>query len=165
MTVYLCVDGASSSSRKKEDTLESIVFGITGKAPCVILHSLFKSRTNKKLDFLLNPAWARIDRLVIVCKSQGAWRVLNYLERNHEALQGLNIRVVSIDPHHWAEPVLPRNPAACFDTVNVYQINDWPCGYPVDFAHNVLIDRAHVDHWNIIHEPAVRAAIIEAGKK
>jgi hypothetical protein len=162
-TVYLCVDGASQSSRKKQDTLEQIVRNVTSKDPCVILHSLFKSRTRKKLDWFFNLDHPCPVRVVIVCKSQGAWRVLDYLERHHAALKGRDIRVVSIDPHHWAEPILPRNPAASFDTVNIYQDNYWPCGFAVDHAHNIRIDRAHIDHWNIIHHDAVRAAILRAG--
>jgi hypothetical protein len=156
---YLCIDGASSSSRSEADRLETIVHSITGRIPNVIEHSFLKSRTKHKLDEffkIASPAFS----VVVICKSQGAWRVLDYLQRNRNRLDGFDIRVVSIDPHHWAGSLVRRNPAAVFNTVNIYQQNEWPCGFEVINANNIILRDVTIDHWNIIHHPAVRAAII-----
>lgn len=157
--IYLVVDGASASSRCEKDKLATVVEKITGEIPYEIDRSLNKKRTFEKLDefFMVmkeNFASEMLETILIICKSQGAWRVLKYLKKHYEELNGLDILVLSIDPHHWAQAFVPRL-TAVFPTYNFYQRNRWPKGQLVKDAVNILLGNKNVNHRNIIHNDRV----------
>ena len=98
------------------------------------------------------------DEVFIFCKSQGAWRVLDFLM--HHKYNHLKIKVLSVDPHHWANGIRkmfnrPKLKAINVPCINVYQTKHWPKGCFVGGAGNIHVEDSDFDHGNLVHHPAV----------
>lgn len=153
----LVVDGASDSIKDTPDLLENVVNEIY---PYYLPLEINKSMRGRKTAAALRLFFETYGRTTIICKSEGAYRVLQWLADNYDWNASRDIRVVSIDPHHWLAP-FERKLKAVFATTNIYQENKWPKGKPVDGANNIKMPPGW-GHTNIVHCEAVKIAIKEA---
>ena len=161
----IVVDGAGASSRRLEDRLGSVVswtkVWYSTKFPIVeIKHSLFKWSTNRRLSRELRDLGPD-EWCLIVAKSQGAWRVLDWLRKTKATVLFPRLHVITIDPHHWFMAdcgIECSRPGLLIE--NFWQRAEHPKGFHVLGASNTLI--TGVDHWDIIHSEQVRAAIERA---
>lgn len=164
MRYVLVVDGASASSRDTGNKLIGVVRGcLADRLDRIHIHeinqSFFANRTDAAIGAFIRviPKGAS---LLIVCKSQGADRVVSHLM--HNRYPEITIRVISIDPHHWATGVRrlfsrPGLWAEGYSCANYYQSHHWPHGAKITGALNLEVE--NVNHWNIIFHKAIKRAI------
>jgi len=164
MRYVLVCDGASASSRDSAHRVAGIVRGVLyDKRHDICIHEIERTLLDRKTDKELGRFLRNVSHpeLLIVCKSQGADRVIRHLNKNK--YPDLVIRVIAIDPHHWADGVrrLFKRPglaiAGGINCVNYYQLNEWPKGCKIDGALNLQLE--NVNHWNIIFHKSIKRAI------
>lgn len=132
-------------------------------------------RFPKVLAKTLSDSLPLADGVLLVGKSQGAYRLINWLQsENNRALIGVPYRVLTIDPHDWLGKLRPfKKPLSLPDdlqlkyAINIYQNREWPKGSPVEDSQNILIDTDKqaepycietLDHYNIVLTKAVKNA-------
>lgn len=174
----IVIDGASASSRKSSCRLINVVAPLCWDKPHArlieIKHSLWKRKTMRRISRAVEAAAPR-EEIVFVAKSQGAWRLLDWFRRQ-DKLNYRRMSAVTIDPHHWYYGDMPMTGVPVgelLDFTNYLQRNSAPLGAIVEGGRNVIfcaelrppqegvgqVASAFVDHWNIVDNSMVHAAI------
>ena len=156
----ITLGGASNSSAgtKIEDLVRSIAHEERVRIDADhIDHTILNRRTARAIS----EAVADCDYgapLLVVGKSQGAWRFADWARKNPVFFNRPNTRVVTIDPHHWLlgdKPIRVGNRLCPW--TNFMQKEDYPKGAQIFKAHNVLLEGC--GHWNIVENHVVREHI------
>lgn len=151
----LIIEGASASSMRKSERTASILQGyLTAEhnvEVTVIPRSWAKTKCfNAILDFFKTAN----RRVLVVGKSQGGDRLLQWLNEFDHIAKSRDIRVLTIDPRNWSDPGISRR-LPNMQGINVYQRRSAIKGYLVNGAQNFLIDSDQVNHFNIVRSQTV----------
>jgi hypothetical protein len=123
----------------------------------LIKHSLFKRHTMEEITRLVS-SFAPDERVLFVAKSQGAWRLLNWLKKCDIGVNMSRFHAITIDPHHWfmgSMSIDCNRPNLIIQ--NFWQDTNDPKGAHVIGASNLWL--GDFDHWNIIHSHTVSSAV------
>ena len=162
----IVIDGASASS--SDVKLESVVYNETRQKSTVIRHSLFKRRTMRGISSAVKTV-PEDESIVFVAKSQGAWRLLNWLKMRADEQDSFRFWIITIDPHHWFFGSLPIVISHMWSVTNIIQTN-YPAGaevygdYKMSRVQNEILTSPLISHDNIIYSLQVRRAIGEVVK-
>lgn len=156
----IVIDGASASS--SDEKLEYVVYNATGHKSTVIRHSLFKRRTMRGISAAVKTV-PKDESIVFVAKSQGAWRLLDWLKTIADEQDAFRFWIITIDPHHWFFGSRPIMISSIWNVTNIIQKN-YPAGAEVLRVQNEILTYPLISHDNIIFSFQVRRAIGAAYK-
>jgi hypothetical protein len=181
----LCIEGASASSRRENQTISSVVRPIVEKQPdygtanlsyheidsTFGTYGLMKDYIFKDINDPGN------HNLIVIGKSLGAAKSYCFFKKFKKKLAKFNkLRLSLVDPHgrplvygsgfltygsRWGRDLEPLRIDADFISYNCYQRNKYPMGasFPTGCSNiqlNMTPEGKPVDHWNIIYQQQVK---------